>query len=145
MYRVQVEKFDVSQLTASLYDDVKNVGAVASFVGFVRADGEVHALELSHYPGMTEHSLKCIADEAYSRWSLAKVIIVHRIGTLATSEQIVFVGASSEHRKDALDACAYMADQLKTRAMLWKKEHLSSGTRWVEQKEEDALVAAKWC
>ena len=144
MYRVQCENFDVSQLTSALNDRAKNVGAVASFVGFVRVDGDVQALELSHYPGMTEQSLSTIADEAHARWRLDDVIIVHRIGKLMAGEQIVFIGAASEHRKEALEACAYMADQLKTRAMLWKKEHLSNGVRWVEQKEQDAAVAAKW-
>lgn len=144
MLAVQAENFDVAELTTSLYDAAKNVGAVATFVGIVRADAVVKALELSHYPGMSEQSLALIADEANARWPLAAVSIIHRVGKLLPGEQIVYVGTASAHRQAALEACACIADQLKTRAVIWKKEHLANGTRWVEPSEQDVAVAAKW-
>jgi len=144
MRKVQPDNFDVAALTSALYDAAKNVGAVATFVGVVRADAVVQALELSHYPGMSEQSLNLIAEEAEARWPLAAVTIVHRVGKLLPGEQIVYVGTASAHRQAALEACAYIADQLKTRAVIWKKEHLADGQRWVEPSDQDVAVAAKW-
>lgn len=144
MYRVQKADFDTGTLISALNGAGDNVGAVASFVGTVRTDGEVIALELSHYPGMTEHSLQQIGQEAAARWSLTSITIIHRVGKLTAGEQIVFVGTASAHRHAALESCAYIADQLKTRAVIWKKEHLRDGVRWVEAREQDHAVAAKW-
>ena len=140
----QADDFDVARLNAKLYHRAGAVGAVASFVGLVRTDDEVLALTLQHYPGMTERSLQQLAEEANARWPLLGTVIVHRVGRLLPGEQIVYVGTASAHRRAALDACSYLADQLKTRAVLWKQEHRQDGARWLEPTAADADAVSSW-
>lgn len=121
-----------------------DAGAVASFTGLVRRDDGVSALTLEHYPGMTERALAALIDEAEARWSLAGAIIVHRVGRLAAGERIVFVGTASRHRHDALAACAFLIDRLKTDAPFWKQEHLAEGDRWVVARASDDAAADRW-
>ena len=122
-------------------------GAMASFVGLVRHDGTkggVNAMELEHYPGMTEKSLTDIATAASERWSLQAATIIHRVGRLLPGDQIVLVLTASAHRKDALSACDFIMDYLKTRAPFWKKEHRDAGSVWVAARATDEVAAASW-
>lgn len=124
----------------SHYEDVLRLhhngdyGASAIFVGTVRdfnAGETVHALVLEHYPGMTERQLEIITREAVKRWDLVDALILHRYGELVPSDPIVLVAAWSAHRAAAFDACRYLIEELKSRAPFWKREALSTGTRWV--------------
>ncbi|TNB95047.1 molybdopterin synthase catalytic subunit MoaE [Pseudomonas jessenii] len=145
--RVQYKSFDVGQLTADLHARNPRVGAVVNFIGYVRdlnIGQSVNELFLEHYPGMTEKALEQIADEARERWPLLGVEIVHRVGALAVSEPIVFVGASSKHRHMAFEACAFIMDVLKTRAPFWKRESTAQGSHWVEARESDQNAALRW-
>lgn len=145
--RVQYKSFDVGQLTADLHARNPRVGAVVNFVGYVRdlnIGQSVNELFLEHYPGMTEKALEQIADEARQRWPLLGVEIVHRVGALAVSEPIVFVGVSSKHRHMAFEACAFIMDVLKTRAPFWKRESTAQGSHWVEARESDQNAALRW-
>jgi molybdopterin synthase catalytic subunit len=120
-------------------------GAVSSFTGISRDDGGVTAIELEHYPGMTESSLMRLIDEAFARWALLGAAIVHRIGRVAVGEPVVVVGAASRHRADALEATAFLIDRLKTDAPFWKKEHYADGTSvWVDAKSSDDDRSARW-
>lgn len=120
-------------------------GAVSSFTGISRDDGGVTAIELEHYPAMTESSLTRIVDEAFARWALLGAVIVHRVGRVAVGEPVVVVGAASRHRADALEATAFLIDRLKTDAPFWKKEHYSDGTSvWVDAKATDNDRSARW-
>lgn len=120
-------------------------GAVASFIGQVRGDDEIEALELQHYPGMTEKALQDIAETADDRWPLHGITIVHRIGKLGLGEQIVLVCTSSDHRQAALEACSYIMDRLKTDAPFWKKQWLTDGSAaWVEERQSDIDAKDKW-
>jgi len=120
-------------------------GAVSSFTGISRDDGGVTAIELEHYPGMTESSLMRLIDEAFARWALLGAAIVHRIGRVAVGEPVVVVGAASRHRADALEATAFLIDRLKTDAPFWKKEHYADGTSvWVDAKSSDNDRSSRW-
>lgn len=119
-------------------------GGVASFTGLVRGDGGLIALELEHYPAMTERALEKLADEAAARWPLLGVAIVHRTGRLGVGERIVFVGTASAHRAAALDSCAFLIDWLKTDAPFWKKEHRDGAADWVEAKAGDDAARNRW-
>jgi molybdopterin synthase catalytic subunit len=120
-------------------------GAVASFTGIVRDDGGVVAIELEHYPAMTEASLVALAEEAAARWSLLGVVLVHRVGRIAVGEPVVLVGTAASHRAEALEACAFLIDRLKTDAPFWKREHRRDGLAiWVEAKASDDNRAARW-
>ena len=145
--RVQREDFDVGAEIARMRADNPKIGAVASFVGIVRDlnDGaHVGSITLEHYPGMTEKSLAAIADLARARWKVDDILIIHRVGTLVPSDQIVLVVATSSHRGDAFAACEFVMDYLKTDAPFWKKEATAAGERWVEARESDDVARQRW-
>ena len=145
--RVQSEDFDVGREMDLLRANNPKVGAIASFVGVVRDMNEgdsVSTMTLEHYPGMTEKALAQICDEATSRWDLYDVLVIHRIGELKPTDQIVLVIVTSAHRGEAFAACEFVMDYLKTRAPFWKKEHTPEGERWVEARGSDDEAAARW-
>lgn len=131
-------------------DEIKSLaalggGAVSSFVGQVRGDGNLAALELEHYPAMTEKALRKIAENAAEKWTLRGISIIHRVGRLQVGEQIVLACTCSDHRQTAIEACSYIMDQLKTVAPFWKKEIGQDGSEsWVEERQSDVDAAAGW-
>ena len=145
--RVQTEDFDVSRELAQLRGDNAAVGAVAAFVGTVRDvndDARVASMTLEHYPGMTEKALAAIVDEARSRWYIMDALVVHRVGALAPSDQIVLVGVTSAHRGEAFAACEFIVDYLKTRAPFWKQVEQTGKKAWIEAKAADDALAERW-
>jgi len=145
--RIQTEDFDAGAEIAKLRAGNPKVGAIASFVGVCRDvnDGEsVATMMLEHYPGMTEKALAQIVDEAIARWRIIDVTVVHRVGELKPTDQIVLVVVSSGHRGDAFAACEFLMDYLKTRAPFWKKEQMPEGARWVEARTSDDDAARRW-
>ncbi len=143
---VQTADFSVPDEYARIAADNSD-GAVVTFVGKVRDfnDGSVVTdLTLEHYPGMTEAVLQQIATEARERWPLNEVTIIHRVGTMALGEQIVFIGVTSAHRKAAFAACEFLIDFLKTKAPFWKLEAGDNGSNWVEAKDADEQAAKMW-
>jgi len=145
--RIQTEDFDAGAEIAKLRAGNPKVGAIASFVGVCRDvnDGEsVATMTLEHYPGMTEKALARIVDEAIARWRIIDVTVVHRVGELKPTDQIVLVVVSSGHRGDAFAACEFLMDYLKTRAPFWKKEQTPEGARWVEARTSDDDAARRW-
>lgn len=145
--RVQNEDFNAGDEIKRLQAERKDVGAVVCFIGLVRDINEgdsVSKLTLEHYPGMTEKSLNKIAEQAKTRWNIMDVLIIHRVGTLAPSDQIVLVAVSGGHRDEAFAACEFVMDYLKTEAPFWKKELTQNGERWVEAKESDDSAKSRW-
>lgn len=145
--RVQTEDFDLGREVADLRAGNPRIGAVASFVGVCRDlnDGDAVAeLVLEHYPGMTEKALAAIADEARGRWDLIDILMVHRVGPMRPTDQIVLVAVTSGHRGEAFAACEFLMDYLKTRAPFWKKEQTPSGARWVDARAADDDAARRW-
>jgi molybdopterin synthase catalytic subunit len=145
--RIQTKDFDASAEIAALRRDNPKIGAVASFIGVCRDvnDGEaVTKMTLEHYPGMTEKALEKIVAEAKARWDLMEVLVVHRVGELKPSDQIVLVVVTGAHRGEAFAACEFIMDYLKTRAPFWKKEETPQGARWVEARSSDDEAAGRW-
>jgi molybdopterin synthase catalytic subunit len=145
--RVQIEDFDSGAEIARLRQGNTKVGAVAAFIGVARDinDGvSIATLSLEHYPGMTEKALEGIVAEARSRWRLIDALVIHRVGELKPTDQIVLVAVTSEHRGDAFAACEFVMDFLKTRAPFWKKEATPEGARWVEARASDDEAASRW-
>jgi molybdopterin synthase catalytic subunit len=93
---------------------------------------------------MTQKVIGEIVAEAERRWELIDVTVIHRVGTLAPTEQIVLVMAASAHRRDAFEACQFLMDLLKSRAPFWKKEATPAGARWVEARPEDEAAVDRW-
>ena len=145
--RVQTADFDAGQEIARMRRGNPRIGAIAAFVGVVRDlnEGEaVSGMTLEHYPGMTERSIEAILEEARTRWEILDVLVIHRVGALEPTDQIVLVLVASPHRGDAFAACEFLMDYLKTRAPFWKKERVAGGTRWVEARAADDAAAARW-
>jgi len=144
---IQLHDFDLGAELAALRAGDGQVGAVASFVGTVRSrsDGSsVSAMELEHYPGMTEAAIEAMIDEATRRFDIRAARVVHRIGLLAVGEQIVLVAVASAHRAPAFEACEFLMDYLKTQAPFWKKETTPDGARWVDARVADDAALARW-
>ncbi|MBA2352574.1 MAG: molybdopterin synthase catalytic subunit MoaE [Pseudomonadota bacterium] len=145
--RVQTEDFDTGEEIARLRAGNPKIGAIAAFIGLVRDVNEgdaVRELTLEHYPEMTGKALSAILDEAKQRWEVIDATIVHRIGSLKPTDQIVLVIVASSHRGDAFAACEFLMDFLKTHAPFWKKEQTGQGARWVEARESDDSAAMRW-
>jgi len=143
--RVQTQPFDLAAEVAAL--EGEGVGAVVTFTGLVRntsALGRVEAIELEHYPAMTEKSLQAIVREAEQRWPLLGVTLIHRIAYLEAGAPIVMVAVASKHREAAFEAASFLMDFLKTRAPFWKKEWVGGVAHWVESKTSDAEAADRW-
>ena len=146
--------FDVGEEYQKLCSDLPAVGGIVTFIGRVRDlnDGnEVATLELQHYPGMTENLIQEIIDQAKQRWEIDRVRVIHRVGLLQPTEQIVFVGVASAHRKEAFAAAEFIMDYLKTKATFWKKEtrrdpenHSGDKSEWLEMKESDVSSSKRW-
>jgi molybdopterin synthase catalytic subunit len=145
---VRQEDFDLSAEVAALRADDARVGAVATFTGTVRdrhgGESGIRALELEHYPGMTEAALEAMIDEAHRRFDILGARIVHRVGRLAPTEQIVLVAVASAHRAEAFHACEFLMDYLKTQAPFWKKETTAEGSRWVDARMADDEALRRW-
>ena len=147
MVRIQHEDFDVGAEIARLRAGNPKIGAVASFIGVVRdlnEGSEVAAMTLEHYPGMTEKALEAIAEQAKSRWDLYDVLVIHRVGALQPTDQIVLVVTTSAHRGEAFAACEFVMDYLKTEAPFWKKEATAAGARWVDARDSDEAARERW-
>ena len=146
---IRTADFDLSAEVAALRADDGGVGAVVSFIGTVRdrnngMAGEVSALELEHYPGMTEKAIEAMVDQAFERFQIRGARVVHRVGPLQPRDQIVLVAVSSPHRGQAFQACEFLMDYLKTQAPFWKKETTPEGARWVDARVADDQAAARW-
>lgn len=145
--RIQTEDFDLAQEVARLRDTNPKVGGVVTFVGTVRdlnEGAEVAAMELEHYPGMTEASIDAIIEQALGRWPIFDALVVHRVGPLLPKDQIVLVAVTSSHRGEAFAACEFIIDYLKTEAPFWKKEQTPEGSRWVDARVSDDVALEKW-
>ncbi|NCT82218.1 MAG: molybdenum cofactor biosynthesis protein MoaE [Comamonadaceae bacterium] len=144
---IQSQDFDLSTETAALRAADGGVGAVVAFVGTVRErDGgvAVSALELEHYPGMTEAAIEAMVDQAFARFDIRAARVIHRVGLLQAREQIVAVLVASAHRGQAFQACEFLMDYLKTQAPFWKKEYGPGGARWVDARVADDEALARW-
>ena len=144
---IQKDDFDVSKETKILQEN--QTGAIVSFVGVVRGFDEknnnvIESMTLEHYPGMTELEIKKIVKQSYERWDITGATVIHRVGKLLPSDQIVFVGVSSRHRQNAFDSCNFIMDWLKTKAPFWKVEENDDQKKWVDYNLTDDEATKKW-
>ncbi len=150
--RIQTQDFDLSGELAALRAGDARVGAVCSFVGTVRdtraitgaAHDQIEAMELEHYPGMTEKAIEAMIDEAHRRFDFYEALVIHRIGRLQPCDQIVLVAVTSAHRGESFQACEFLMDYLKTQAPFWKKEQTPQGAQWVDARVSDDAALARW-
>ncbi len=144
---IQTADFDLTTEVNALRSLDHGVGAVASFVGTMRNATEgvsASAMELEHYPGMTERAIEAMIDDAVQRFALRAARVVHRVGVLLPGEQIVLVAVTAAHRGQAFQGCEFLMDYLKTQAPFWKKETTPNGTRWVDARVADDAALQRW-
>lgn len=143
---VQSDPFDMGACLNRFAARQVNAGAVVSFSGIVRdvATGNLDAMDIEHYPGMTEKALESIAAEAMERWTLSDAFILHRYGRMGQGETIMMVATASRHRADAFAAAEFLMDYLKSRAPFWKKEITADGSAWVAARDEDEDALTRW-
>jgi molybdopterin synthase catalytic subunit len=146
---VQTADFDLTAEVAALRSGDGGIGAVVSFIGTVRdmAAGQpgLQAMELEHYPGMTERAIEAMIDAAHARFDIRAARVVHRVGRLRPQDQIVLVAVASAHRHAAFQACEFLMDYLKTQAPFWKKEHGPAGAaHWVDARAGDDEALRRW-
>ena len=142
---VQAEAFDLGAESNAFASSVAGAGAVVTFTGLVRDNaGTLAAMEIEHYPGMTEKAIATIMEQAISRWSLIDALVIHRYGRLAGAEPIMMVATAAPHRADAFAAAEFLMDYLKSRAPFWKKELSADGVSWVAAKDEDEAALSRW-
>ena len=145
---IQTADFDLAAEVAALHAADGGVGAIVTFTGTVRdrdgAQSGISALELEHYPGMTEHSIEAMIDEAFRRFDIRGARVVHRVGPLQPLDRIVLVAVTSAHRGQAFQACEFLMDYLKTQAPFWKKETTPAGARWVDARVADDEALKRW-
>jgi len=152
MISVQTEDFNIALEYLRLRERAGDAGAIVTFTGLVReiydhcnADTErIQTLNLEHYPGMTEKALQSIVDAANKKWALLSTRVIHRVGSLEPSDQIVFVGTASAHRQNAFDATRFIMDYLKSEAPFWKKQTTESREEWIESRQSDADALETW-
>jgi molybdopterin synthase catalytic subunit len=142
MIHIQHEDFDIGAEIEALRKG--DVGAIATFTGYVRADDGLTALVLEHYPEMTEREIARHVAEAEQKWPLLGVTIIHRIGRLLPGDRIVLVVVAASHRRAAFEACEFLMDYLKVHAPFWKQEERADGTVWVEAKAADDAAVKRW-
>lgn len=156
LIRIQTNDFNLAAEYQVLREN-NHTGAIVTFTGLVRElenvdkavdkkkdNQPIDALTLEHYPGMTEKLLDEILDQAEQRWPLHAVTVIHRVGKLLPTDQIVLVATASAHRDAAFKAAEFIMDYLKTRATLWKKVTIGNDDHWIDQKESDHIQSSRW-
>lgn len=142
---VQPEPFDLGALSNAFAAQVAGAGAVVTFTGLVRDNaGRLAAMEIEHYPGMTEKAIAAMVDQAIARWALVDAFVLHRYGRLSGGEAIMMVATAAKHRADAFAAAEFLMDYLKSRAPFWKKELSADGAEWVAARDEDEAALKRW-
>lgn len=142
---VQAEPFDLGAESNAFAAGVVGAGAVVTFTGLVRDNGgQLAAMEIEHYPGMTEKAIAAMVEQAMARWLLADALVIHRYGRLAGGDPIMMVATASRHRADAFAAAEFLMDYLKSRAPFWKKELSADGAEWVAARNEDEAALKRW-
>ena len=143
---VQAAPFDPGQILTAFTRAVTGAGAVVSFSGITRdlASGDLKAMEIEHYPGMTETALTDIRRQAIARFDLIDALVLHRYGRLTPGDPIMMVATAARHRAAAFQGAEFLMDYLKSRAPFWKREWTATGAAWVAAKDEDEAALDRW-
>jgi molybdopterin synthase catalytic subunit len=142
--RLLSEPFVPGELVGQFTQANPGLGGVCSFLGEVRGDGDVEALELTHYEPLTLAGMDALADDALARFELMGILIAHRVGEMRPGEPIVLVSAAARHRRAAIQAVDFAMDHLKSDAWFWKRERRGGEWRWIDPRPEDHADLARW-
>lgn len=142
--RLELVGFDPGAELAAFTAAHRQAGGVVSFLGQVRVEGDVEALELRHFGPLTQPGMAQLAASAEQRWLLAGLLVIHRAGVMAPGDAIVLVAAAARHRRDAFAAAEFVMDHLKSDSWFWKRERAGGQWRWIEPRPEDFSAIARW-
>nr|WP_298896835.1 molybdenum cofactor biosynthesis protein MoaE [uncultured Altererythrobacter sp.] len=142
--RLLTEAFDPGALVGAFTKANPGLGGVCSFIGEVRSDTGVEALELSHYAPLTLPSMEELAENAFARFDLMGLLMIHRVGQMHPGDPIVCVSAAARHRRAAIDAVDFCMDHLKAAAWFWKREKRNGEWNWIEPRDDDYADLARW-
>ena len=134
MIKIQKEDFNVEEEIIKIKKLYSNIGAVTSFIGYVRDNNNntnVQYIDLEVYEKMAYKQLENIIKEASLKWNLIDTLIIHRYGKLQVNDKIVLVACFSSHRKDSFEACNFIMDYLKKDAPFWKNEFYNKKNEWL--------------
>ncbi|MGE5802161.1 MAG: molybdenum cofactor biosynthesis protein MoaE [Gemmatimonadota bacterium] len=108
-------------------------GGTCVFLGTVRNDDGVTAIEYSAYEQMAFDEIERILGETQTRWPDARVMLQHRLGVIPAGEASIAIAAAAPHRDEAFTACRYVIEEVKKGLPIWKKEMHADGTAtWVD-------------
>ena len=143
---VQAEPFDLGAQSTAFAGGRRDMGAIVTFTGIVRdlPDDPLVAMEIEHYPAMTEKAITAMAEQAKERFNLGDVLVIHRHGRLVPGDMIMMVATAARHRRDAFEGATYLMDYLKSRAPFWKREITKSGSAWVASTDDDEAALSRW-
>lgn len=135
--RIEENPLDVTEAIASA--SAPESGGVGVFIGCVRVeaaapgneDKPVVRLDYEAHPTLASERLAAIARDAAARWALDRVVALHRTGTCELGEPTVMVACGAAHRAEALDACRWIIDTIKTTVPIWKREVYADGSAWL--------------
>ena len=134
MIKIQKKDFNLENEIKNIKDNLSDVGAVSTFIGYVRDlnnNKDVRFIELEVYNDMALRELSKIKLYAVKKWGLSDCLIIHRYGKLSVNDKIVLVACFSDHRKESIEACTYIMDYLKKDAPIWKREFYTEGSNWL--------------
>ncbi len=136
LVRIQKEDFSVTDEIERVKTASKSIGGIAAFLGTARdiSKGEdISGLEFECYAGMAEKKLMEIRERAIKNFNIIEMALIHRVGKINISENIVLIIAAARHRNDAFMACEWAISALKQITPIWKKETTKKGEVWVEE------------
>ena len=120
MIEVRRARIDLDAVVDSVRRD--DAGAIVLFVGTVRSDERVSALDYEVYRPMAIKSLTALAERAKDKFGLTDLSIVHRLGRVSVGGDSVAIACAAVHRAEAFAACAWVMDEVKRIVPIWKTE-----------------------
>ena len=137
MIEITSEDFSVDDVLRNMKERAN--GAIVSFIGIVRGENEgrvVDRIEVQAYKEMALRQLEDIRKEALQKFGVNHITIIHRVGVLEISDNIVLIAVGGAHRDESFQACRFVLEQLKAKAPLWKKEFTTDGSYWGEDEKK---------
>lgn len=129
MIRITKNDFSIDVETKNLKS--KSCGALCIFVGTVRKEQGLKEIEIETYKDMAKRNLEEIERKALKQFDIMRTTIIHRTGSLALGDNILFIGVAAGHRKAAFAACRFILEEIKKGVPIWKKEIFEGKERWV--------------
>lgn len=128
-----VELLDVGAIARRIVPP--GCGATVTLDGYVRQftkERETLYLVYEAYEPMALREMERLIKQAFERFEIEAVGIVHRLGRLEIGETSVVISVASPHRRAAFAACEWLIKELKRTVPIWKKEFYKGGEVWVE-------------